>query len=118
MTHERSLDTVLASRTQYAILRVLADADTELHPPEICRLGGQPLKKTTIYVVLGRMQKKGLVESRLEEKQPSRSGPARRLFALTQKGRQVLAATDAAQEALQRFRLQSSTRSAPLLAGD
>ena len=118
MTDERSLDMVIVSRTQYAILRALADAKSELHAPAICRLGGKPLKVTTIYVVLGRMQKKGLVESRVEDKPPGRSGPARRLFALTPDGKQALAETDAAREALRHFRLGSKTRSTPLLAGD
>ncbi len=98
MNEEQSLDLVVASKQQHAILRILNDAESKLHAPEICERDRR-LKKTTIYVLLGRMQKRRLVESWVEEKQPGRSGPARRFFSLTQTGKRVLAATDAARKA-------------------
>ena len=77
----------MASPSQAAILQILADADTPLHAPELCRRGSGVLKRSTIYVLLGRMQANGLITSTLEAPQPDRSGPRRRFYTLTTAGR-------------------------------
>src|SRR5215218_3465467 len=48
--------------------------------------GGGVLARNSIYVVLDRMQQKGLVESRAEEKSPDRPGIPRRMYKITGKG--------------------------------
>ena len=50
------------------------------------------LKRGTVYVTLGRMQEKGLVESRLEERHPGAIGLPRRLYRATAFGLRVLEA--------------------------
>jgi DNA-binding PadR family transcriptional regulator len=48
------------------------------------------LKRGTVYVTLGRMQEKGFVESRLEERQAGAIGLPRRLYRATAFGVRVL----------------------------
>jgi DNA-binding PadR family transcriptional regulator len=50
------------------------------------------VKRGTVYVTLGRMQKKGFVESRLEARQPGAIGLPRRLYRATAFGIRVLEA--------------------------
>jgi len=47
------------------------------------------LKRGSVYVLLGRMEEKGLVEARAEEK-PAHAGMPRRLYRATSLGRRVL----------------------------
>ena len=47
------------------------------------------LKRGSVYVTLARMEEKGFVESRLEERSPNASGMARRLYRATPYGRKV-----------------------------
>ena len=54
------------------------------------------LKRGTVYVTLGRMEKKGYVLSRVEDETPASGGLPRRLYASTAHGREVLAALTAA----------------------
>jgi DNA-binding PadR family transcriptional regulator len=51
---------------------------------------GGELKRGTIYVTLGRMEDKGLVESDLEKLGGNEPGPARRLYSITGQGVRVL----------------------------
>jgi len=48
------------------------------------------LKRGTVYVTLGRMQEKGFVESRLEDRQPGAIGLPRRLYRANPFGVRVL----------------------------
>jgi DNA-binding PadR family transcriptional regulator len=48
------------------------------------------LKRGTVYVTLGRMEEKGLVESRHEADARSEDGPQRRMYHVTAHGRRVL----------------------------
>jgi DNA-binding PadR family transcriptional regulator len=54
------------------------------------------LKRGTVYVLLGRMEDKGLVASRQEEATPQYAGIPRRLYKLTGLGARVLAALEMA----------------------
>jgi PadR family transcriptional regulator, regulatory protein PadR len=48
------------------------------------------LKRGTVYVTLGRMEQKGLVESRHEKDARSADRPQRRMYHVTAHGRRVL----------------------------
>jgi len=58
------------------------------------------LKRGTIYVTLGRMEDKGLVESFLEKRDPGVPGLARRFYRLSHAGTAVLRAAELAQALL------------------
>ncbi len=70
-------------------------AHGELFGLELVRKSGGALKRGTVYVLLDRMEDKGLVKSRQEE-QPSDgyAGIARRLYRLTADGARVLRALE------------------------
>ncbi|MEM1413688.1 MAG: helix-turn-helix transcriptional regulator [Myxococcota bacterium] len=52
---------------------------------------GGDLKRGTVYVTLGRMADKGLVESTQEARRPGQSGPLRRLYRPTARATALLA---------------------------
>ena len=54
------------------------------------------LKRNAIYVLLGRMEEKGLIEGREEAAPAGASGPPRRVYRVTGHGARVLAAHEAA----------------------
>jgi DNA-binding PadR family transcriptional regulator len=58
------------------------------------------LKRGSVYVTLARMEEKGFVESRQEERQPGSSGLPRRLYRATPYGRKVHSAFALLREAL------------------
>lgn len=53
------------------------------------------LKRNAIYVLLGRMEDKGLIEGREKPAPPGLSGPPRRVYRVTGHGARVLAAHEA-----------------------
>ena len=73
------------------ILQLLVDAD-EIHGLELVSRSNRRLKRGTVYVTLGRMEKKQLITSRLEAPPPHAGGMPRRLYSPTADGRRVLAA--------------------------
>lgn len=54
------------------------------------------LSRNAIYVLLGRMEDKGLIEGREEATPAGASGPPRRVYRVTGHGQRVLAAHEAA----------------------
>jgi DNA-binding PadR family transcriptional regulator len=58
------------------------------------------LKRGTVYVTLGRMEDKGLVESLLEKRDPGVPGLPRRFYRLSHAGVAVLRAAELAQALL------------------
>ena len=58
------------------------------------------VKRGTVYVTLGRMQEKGFVESRLEDRQPGAIGLPRRMYRATAFGLRVLDAWNTFRETL------------------
>ena len=58
------------------------------------------LKRGSVYVILARMEDKGFIESRQEEKAPRASGLPRRLYRATPYGVKVHAAFSMLREAL------------------
>ena len=79
-----------------ALILGLLGRSKEMYGLELVAASDGGLKRGTIYVTLGRMEKKGYVVSRLEDEPPSNGGLPRRLYAATAHGRQVLSALTAA----------------------
>jgi PadR family transcriptional regulator, regulatory protein PadR len=67
---------------------------------EMVEVSGGRLKRGSIYVTLGRMETKGFVESRQEERTSGASGLPRRLYRATPYGRKVHGAFMMLREAL------------------
>ena len=55
----------------------------ELYGLELVKLSGGALKRGTVYVSLGRLEDKGLVEARTKAPPPNLGGPPRRIFSLS-----------------------------------
>lgn len=88
------------------VLRLLANAGGERYGYEISkdletRAGNDPLfKQSALYPVLRQLEASGLLASRV---QVSLSGPPRRYYAITPKGREVLAIWADAWRTMRRF---------------
>jgi PadR family transcriptional regulator, regulatory protein PadR len=86
------------SATESLILDLLGDG--EHYGLEMIDLAAGKLKRGSIYVTLGRMEAKGFVTSRQEERQPGAIGLPRRLYTATAYGLKVRAAYELLREAL------------------
>lgn len=75
-------DTPLPSPTEYQIMQLLI-ARGERYGLQLVKDSDGKLKRGTVYVTLGRMEDKGLVESREEESTPDYIGIPRRLYKVT-----------------------------------
>jgi DNA-binding PadR family transcriptional regulator len=84
------------SGKERVILELLAGS--ELYGLELVRLSDGALKRGTIYTTLGRMQEKGLVESRREDKPDHVPGIPRRHYRATVEGIRFLAAEELAEQ--------------------
>ncbi|MEP1694945.1 MAG: PadR family transcriptional regulator [Paracoccaceae bacterium] len=82
----------VVSPTEYAVLDILR-VGREFYGLEMVRRANGALKRGTIYVLLGRMEKKGLVASRQEDA-PQTPGMPRRLYKITGVGVSALQAED------------------------
>ena len=67
---------------------------------ELVDLSGGSVKRGSVYVLLARMEAKGFVESRQEERQPGASAMPRRLYRATPYGLKVRDAYRLLREAL------------------
>jgi DNA-binding PadR family transcriptional regulator len=79
----------LVTDLEALVLKLLARG-RERNGRDLVRASDGELKSGTVYVLLGRMADKGLVESR-QEKDPSASGLPRRFYKSTEYGRRALA---------------------------
>ena len=68
------------SAVEMLILKMLIANNGEMYGLEMIAESGKRLKRGTIYVTLGRMEDKGLVESRKEEARQGARGLPRRLY--------------------------------------
>ncbi len=68
------------SAIEMLILKMLIANGGEMYGLEMIEQSGKRLKRGTIYVTLGRMEEKGLIESRKEESRPGARGLPRRLY--------------------------------------
>jgi PadR family transcriptional regulator, regulatory protein PadR len=78
---------------------LLAQPATELYGLELVRASGNRVKRGTVYVTLSRMEEKGYIESREEERQPNIPGLPRRLYRVTGYGQRVYELLRLAREA-------------------
>ena len=77
--------------TEALILRLLVD-DREMYGLELVARSKRRLKRGTVYVTLGRMERKGYIASRLEPAPPPSGGLPHRIYEPTAFGRRALAA--------------------------
>jgi DNA-binding PadR family transcriptional regulator len=75
------------SRTEWLVMELLRGR--ERYGLELVDASGGALKRGSVYVILARMEEKGFVESRQEERAPGASGLPRRLYRATPYGRKV-----------------------------
>ena len=80
------------------ILNILADHGANYGLDLVARSRGR-LKRGSVYVTLGRMEEKGLVVSRLDERPGE--GPARRLYEPTAMGLRALTVVTLVNDVLQ-----------------
>jgi DNA-binding PadR family transcriptional regulator len=79
------------SSKEELILELLV-REGELYGLQLVAASRRRLKRGTVYVMLGRMEEKGYVASRLETPPPKAGGLPRRLYQPTALGRRVRAA--------------------------
>lgn len=89
------------TKTEALVLQQLAGASgSELYGLQMVKESGGALKMGTVYVILGRLEEKGFVESRREElKESSERSVPRRLYKITGQGRRIFNAYTAAMSA-------------------
>ena len=75
------------SRTESLVMELLRGR--ERYGLELVDASGGTLKRGSVYVILARMEEKGFVDSRQEERAPGASGLPRRLYRATPYGRKV-----------------------------
>ncbi len=92
------------SGKEFLILAMLAERG-EMYGLELVNASGGQLKRGTVYVTLGRMEEKGYLESRQEERAPGAIGLPRRLYRPTALGLRVCEAWELARR---RFAFEGS----------
>jgi DNA-binding PadR family transcriptional regulator len=86
---------MLLSKTEALILQIMSDNGfKERYGLELLKLSDGKIKRGTIYTTLQRMENKGFVTSRQEEKPDDISGIPRRLYEITGAGQRALQAFD------------------------
>jgi DNA-binding PadR family transcriptional regulator len=89
------------SHKEAVVLRLLIKSRRELFGLEMVESSEGELKRGTIYVTLQRMQEKGFIESRQEERVAPEIGIPLRLYKVTGLGERVFAAYQAADSIFQ-----------------
>jgi PadR family transcriptional regulator PadR len=75
------------TRTESLVMELLRGR--ERYGLELVDASGGALKRGTVYVILARMEEKGFVDSRQEERAHGASGPPRRVYRATPYGKKV-----------------------------
>jgi DNA-binding PadR family transcriptional regulator len=84
---------MLLSKTEALILKIMSENGfSEIYGLELLKLSNGGIKRGTIYTTLQRMEDKGFVVSRQEEKPDDVSGIPRRLYEITGAGQRALQA--------------------------
>lgn len=84
---------MLLSKTEALILQIMSENGfREVYGLELLKLSNGGIKRGTIYTTLQRMEDKGFVVSRQEEKPDDVSGIPRRLYEITGAGQRALQA--------------------------
>jgi DNA-binding PadR family transcriptional regulator len=94
MASERRVDVRRPERVRLTakereILELLIGQSAEMYGLEMVARSGGRLSRGSIYVLLDRLEERGLVSSHLEARTPGTSGIARRLYRPTGHGRRV-----------------------------
>jgi DNA-binding PadR family transcriptional regulator len=86
---------MLLSKTEALILQIMSDNGfKERYGLELLKLSDGKIKRGTIYTTLQRMEDKGFVTSRQEDKPDDVSGIPRRLYNITGTGQKALNAIE------------------------
>ena len=85
---------MLSTRSHNVLTQLLG---REKYGLELVADSGGVLKRTSIYVLLGRLEDQGLIEGAESPVPPGKTGPARRVYRVTADGRRRLAAHEAAE---------------------
>lgn len=85
----RLLDMMLTDR-EYSVLRQLVGR--EKYGLELVAGSDGLIRRNAVYVLLGRMEEKGLIEGREEATPQGRTGPPRRVYRVTGHGTRCLSA--------------------------
>ncbi|HEV7644621.1 MAG TPA: helix-turn-helix transcriptional regulator [Pyrinomonadaceae bacterium] len=84
---------MLLSKTEALILQLMSENGfREVYGLELLRLSNGGIKRGTVYTTLQRMEDKGFVVSRQEDKPDDVSGIPRRLYEITGAGQRALQA--------------------------
>ena len=86
------------SRTESLVMELLRGR--ERYGLELVDASTGALKRGSVYVILARMEEKGFIESRQEDRDGGVSGAPRRLYRATPYGRKVHGAFELLREAL------------------
>ena len=82
---------ILTEREANVLTQLIAG---EKYGLELVAGSGGLLRRNAVYVLLGRMEDKGLIEGREEATPQGESGPPRRVYRVTGHGARVLAVYD------------------------
>lgn len=78
------------SRKEFITLSLMASAgDNEVYGLELVSASDGVLKKGTVYVLLMRLEEKGFIDSRKEDREPGARGLPKRLYKLTADGHRL-----------------------------
>ena len=88
-------DPLNLTKTEHAVLSLLV-TQPEMYGLQLVRKSGYVLKRSSIYVLLGRLEDKGFVSSKYEDAPAGEQGPRRRLYRITEHGQRGLRAWERA----------------------
>lgn len=87
------------TNTEVLVMQILLDeARKEIYGWELMEKSGGNLKRGTIYVILNRMEDKGFIVSRKEQRRVGARGLPRRMYKLTGIGQRTISAWEIAQK--------------------
>lgn len=99
---EKGLLGELEQLVMLAILRLETDAYAVSIRDEIEATTGVSLRRSSVYVTLDRLERKGYLVSTFSDPTPERGGKAKRCFALTPVGRRALTTAERILDRLRR----------------
>lgn len=82
-------DRIRLTLKEHEILKLLIGHSAEMYGLEMVARSEGRIGRGSVYVLLDRLEERGLVSSRLEPRTPGTSGIARRLYRPTGHGRRV-----------------------------
>jgi len=98
VTHPGELEQLIL----FAVLRLRGEAYGVRIREEIARRTGRSVSAGGIYTILGRLEARGLVTSRLSDETPERGGRRKKMYRITADGAEALRASYEALQAMAR----------------